>query len=88
LRRIISFNSQTLKEKEMNMYEGYHFGGMHLLWWCIWVLLFVWIFATPYAIPGQKSRRESPADILKRRFAAGEINVDEYNERRNILEKV
>ncbi|MEO8086537.1 MAG: SHOCT domain-containing protein, partial [Bacteroidota bacterium] len=29
-------------------YEGYHFWGMHLTWWFIWLVLLFWIFATPY----------------------------------------
>ncbi|MBB5396837.1 SHOCT domain-containing protein [Mucilaginibacter sp. AK015] len=57
---------------------------MHLVWWFLWVCLLIWIFATPYDIPGQRKRRDSPLDILKKRFAAGEITKDEYRERKNI----
>ncbi len=31
------------------------------------------------------SRNDSPTDVLERRFAAGEISVEEYRERREIL---
>ena len=70
----------------MHMYDGYHFWGMHLTWWFIWALLFFWIFATPYDIPGQRKRKDSPLDILKKRFATGQITTEEYQEKKNILE--
>jgi len=69
------------------MYEGYHFWGMHLVWWFIWFLFIFWIFATPYDIPGRRMNRENPLDILKRRFASGEITKEEYEEQKKILEK-
>ena len=46
-----------------------------------------WIFATPYTIPGQRYQRETPLDILKRRYAAGEITEVEYEERKRNIEK-
>ncbi|MBC7407587.1 MAG: SHOCT domain-containing protein [Arcicella sp.] len=70
----------------MEMYNGYNFGGMHFIWWFVWVMLLFWIFASPYHIPGQRSRKDSPLDILKKRFASGSITTEEYNERKKILE--
>jgi putative membrane protein len=67
-------------------YNGYHFWGMHIIWWFIWLSLLFWIFATPYYIPGQRFRKDSPLDTLKKRFAVGEINTDEYQEKKKILE--
>jgi putative membrane protein len=60
--------------------------GMHLFWWFVWVFLLIWIFATPYDIPGQRSRRSSPLDILKLRFANGQISSEEYKSSKAILE--
>ena len=68
-------------------YDGYHFGGMHLIWWFIWMSLLFWIFATPYYVPGQQKKRGSALDILQKRFAAGEITAEEYQERKKILDK-
>ena len=69
----------------MYMYNGYHFWGMHLIWWFIWVLFIFWIFATPYDIPGQMKRKDSPLNILKKRFASGQINEEEYLEQKKML---
>ena len=70
------------------MYEGYHFWGMHLIWWIIWVGFIFWIFATPYDIPGQMKKKDSPLDILQKRFASGQINKEEYQEQKKILTNV
>lgn len=71
----------------MYMYEGYHFWGMHSFWWIFWVIMLVWIFMTPYNIPGQRLKKDSPLDILKKRFASGQIDNNEYQEKKNLLEK-
>jgi len=63
-----------------------NFGGMNFIWWFIWLMLIFWIFATPYDIPGQRKRKDSPLDILQKRFASGEIQNEEYQEKRKILE--
>ncbi len=61
-------------------YNGYHFWGMHLFWWFIWGVFIFWIFATPYDIPGQRKKKDTPFDILKTRFAKGEISKEEFEE--------
>jgi putative membrane protein len=70
----------------MYMYDGYHFGGMHLVWWFIWMIFIFWIFATPFDIPGQRKKKGSPLDILQKRFASGQITKEEYHEQKKILE--
>jgi putative membrane protein len=66
-------------------YSGIY-GGMNFIWWIIWMIMIFWIFATPYNIPGQRTKKDSPFDILKKRFASGEITNDEYQEKKKILE--
>jgi putative membrane protein len=66
-------------------YENYY-GGMNLIWWIIWIGLLVWIFAIPYDIPFQRNKKSSPLDILQKRFASGEINKEEYYEKKTIIE--
>jgi putative membrane protein len=67
-------------------YTNYHAFGMHFFWWFLWISLLIWIFATPYEIPGQRSKKDSPLEILKKRFAAGQINEKEYLEKKKTLE--
>lgn len=67
-------------------HSGYQFWGMHFIWWLIWLVLLFWIFATPYNIPGQRKKKDSPLNILQKRFASGQITKEEYKERKNILE--
>jgi putative membrane protein len=68
------------------MYYNGFFCGMHLAWWLIWGIMLFWIFATPYNIPGQRMKKDSPLYILQKRFAAGHITNEEYLEKKRILE--
>ena len=69
------------------LYDGYHFVGMHLVWWFIWGLLIFWIFATPYDSPYRFKTKSSALDILQKRFASGQISKEQYQEHKAILEK-
>ena len=68
------------------MYNGNYYWGMDLIWWFIWIMLLIWIFAVPYNIPGQRRQKDSPFDILQKRFAAGELTTEQYQEKKKILE--
>ncbi|MBK5272072.1 MAG: SHOCT domain-containing protein [Bacteroidia bacterium] len=70
----------------MHYYNG-HVWGMHYIWWIIWFIVIIWIFATPYDIPGQRRKKDTPIDILKKRFARGEITKEEYEEKKEFLNK-
>lgn len=61
--------------------------GMNGIWWFVWFIVLIWIFALPFDVPGQRRRRDSPLDILKKRFASGEIDQKEYQARKAELEK-
>jgi putative membrane protein len=67
------------------MYNG-GFWGMNLIWWFIWMVMIFWIFATPYSIPGQRFRKDTAFDILRKRYAAGELTTEEYKEKKKLLE--
>jgi len=67
-------------------YDGYHFWGMHVIWWFAWISLLFWIFVTPYDVPGQRKKKDSPLDILRKRLASGQITTEEYQEKKRILE--
>ena len=68
------------------MFYNSNYWGMDFIWWCVWMVILFWIFATPYDIPGQRKRKDSPLNILQRRFAAGEIDKEEYHEKRKMIE--
>lgn len=70
------------------MYYEHYYGGMNFIWWGIWLVMIFWIFAIPYDIPGQRNRKDSPLDILKKRFASGKITLKEYEEMKKNLEKL
>ena len=67
-------------------YDGYHFMGMHIIWWIIWILFIIWVFATPFFY-GSVRNRDTSYDILRKRFAAGEITKEEYQEAKSILDE-
>jgi len=66
--------------------DNYNFAGMHFVWWFVWCILLFWIFFTPYSIPGQRAKKDTPLDILKKRFGSGQINNEEFQEKKKILE--
>ena len=71
--------------------EGVGMGGM-MVWMLLWgllglALLIAIILGTVWAIrrwsgPEGQGRVESPEELLRRRFAAGEMDEDEYLSRR------
>ncbi|WP_018616980.1 SHOCT domain-containing protein [Segetibacter koreensis] len=63
------------------------FWGMHFLWWLFLLLIVAVFFVFRNNIIQRTSDKESPLDILKKRFARGEINKEEYEERRRVLEQ-
>jgi putative membrane protein len=78
----------------MNMFgaDGEWGFGMGLGMWVFWIVLFVIIVALVKVIgPGSRSPPatpdKSPAEILKARYARGEIDEEEFNRRRHELEK-
>lgn len=68
----------------MHWFEG-HYWGMHLFWWIIWIILFIWIFLTPWDIPGQRTKKDTPLDILKKRYASGEIDRQQFEDMKKDL---
>jgi putative membrane protein len=63
-------------------------------WWMVigsvwmvffWALVFYVIFAVVNKGSGGESAKETPLDILSRRYAAGEISKDEFDRMRQEL---
>jgi putative membrane protein len=63
-----------------------YYWGMHIAWWFVWVFMILWIFAFPYEIPGQRYKKESPLNLLKRRLAKGQITNEDFFVMKEMLE--
>lgn len=73
----------------MYFVDGFYMGGMHGLWWIFWIAL---IGALGYAAWGRPSERrhgsrETPHEVLRRRLASGEIDAQEYEQRKALLDR-
>lgn len=62
--------------------------GMHISWWVFWILVTILAIAFFEKKPNKEERKkmEDPLEILKRRYAAGEIDTDEFELRKSRLE--
>ena len=72
---------------------GMHDGGggwwlgmmlVMVLFWAAVILGIVWLVRGGFD-GSRKGRRETPTEILDRRFAEGEISAEEYRERRQVI---
>lgn len=72
----------------MMNYDGHFFGGGFM--WVFWILIIVGIFFVFQNMAkgnsGNSPDKETPMDILKKRYARGEIEEEEFERRRKELE--
>jgi len=68
--------------------------GAHMAWMWLWwivgigvLVLLVWAVARAAGLPAAPHREQSPETILKRRYARGDLDRDEYERRLNDLRK-
>jgi putative membrane protein len=71
-------------------YRHFHFfgGGWMMIFWWILIIAVIVIVIRVMMQSGKKqskSQDESPLEILKRRYAKGEITKEEYEERKKDL---
>ena len=59
--------------------------GMVLFWGAI-ILGIIWLARGGFD-GRRRERRETPSEILDRRFAEGEISAEDYHERREVVAK-
>ena len=67
-------------------YSAYYFFGMHVIWWVVWILFIIWVFITPFFY-GRVRGGDTSYNILRKRFASGEITKEEYQEAKRVLEE-
>ena len=73
------------------MFDGYHgmWWGMHWGWWFFWILIVLgalWLLARTREPSSPPPSHETPLDLLQRRYAAGEMSTEDYEERKARLE--
>lgn len=78
------------------MFDGTHFmWGMHWAGWIFWILVIVGVIwfltrASQYRPPSpptpSETPKETPMEILKRKYAEGELSTEEYEERKQRLQ--
>jgi putative membrane protein len=64
--------------------------GMHFLWWGFWpllILILVVVLLRRETGPPPPISKSTPLETLERRYAAGEISTEEFEERRTHLLK-
>lgn len=71
-------------------HDGMFFGGGFM--WIFWLLLIVFLVFIIKAVAGGKSgsknsMADSPLEIIKKRYARGEIDEEEYKRLRKELER-
>jgi putative membrane protein len=72
--------------------NGWMGGGMGIGMWIFWIVLIVVVVLLVRTVAGGRTslpspREETPLDILKARYARGEIDEEEFQRRRRELEK-
>lgn len=61
--------------------------GMHIIWWGFWLLLIVVLLVALLRRNTMPPSQSTPLEILERRYAAGEISTEEFQERKSHLLK-
>lgn len=69
------------------MHDFHFFGGgwMMFLWWFLIIILIIFMVRFLWNSGQNKQSKETPMEILKRRYANGEIDEEEYNKRKREL---
>lgn len=67
--------------------HDWYFGGMHGIWWILWIILLFWIFLVPWPTPAQRRRlkKDRAMDALRERYARGEISDEEFEQKKKVL---
>ena len=62
--------------------------GMHAIWWIFWVVLVITLLFWGGGSSARRNKpRETPHETLRRRLASGEVNTEEYEKRKALLDR-
>ena len=64
----------------MHWDSWWHAGGMWLIWLVVIAVISVAIYLAARAMTRSEPPRESPEEILKKRFARGDIDREQYEQ--------
>lgn len=64
----------------MNFYNGYHFFGMHLIWWGFWLLFFAVVLRTFTPMPRGRGRRHDEQLLGRAMLARTLTRREQYND--------
>jgi putative membrane protein len=69
------------------MFYNHHFFGMHWIWWVIIIVIILLVVFDVIPYRPKTDTTEDALDILKKRFARGEIEHEEFEERKKVLKQ-
>lgn len=69
------------------MFYDHHFMGMHWIWWIILVVTILLLVFNIIPYRPRIEPTEDALDILRKRFARGEIEQEEFEERKRVLKQ-
>ncbi|MGD8748957.1 MAG: SHOCT domain-containing protein [Balneolaceae bacterium] len=69
------------------MFNSHHFMGMHWIWWIITVVFILLMVFNVIPYRSQRKIEEDAIEILRKRFARGEIEREEFEERKQVLKQ-
>lgn len=82
----------TVAQMQRSWHEGGLFMGMHWLWWAFWIVLVLVILLAFWRVVADRAEtrrsireEERAEEALRRRFADGEIDEDEFASRLKVL---
>lgn len=85
-------NAYAYQTPMQSWHDGGMFIGMHWLWWLFWIFTLVMVAWALIRLGADRSemhrdavRQEAAEETLRRRFAAGEIDEEEYARRMKVL---
>jgi len=69
------------------MFHDHYWFGMHFFWWIFVIVIIIGTYLFVKLFNKPESLTETPEEILKKKFASGDLTTVEYEERKKILDR-